>query len=396
MMKQNFQESLESYQRHAEQYGPPENHLNCPLIGKQCPLNADKQVDYDGDYGFTEDAVYEETSVKKSDTEDPGAKAMREAAELSRTKKASERNEVLKKHYKGKVLQVSLANGSCESMDESMDRMEFLRHKWIGDRLKSDGKVTDEGQRQELAAFSDALNEFKLALLGYAERSGMQLTGKKDSNADRPDIRSSIELGLSEDLFETAIDFFEDMEDRMDEMKARDSRLKSTVGQLRELLDELHERNVNTLKDLGVKRPERSRRRKSRAEIIREVKQLMRDQEHVESEESREAPAVPVGGGGRGDVLGALAGRGRGGDPGRGDLMSAIAGRGRGGEAGRGDLMSAIAARGRGAGASGGRDDGGGLGNLMAAIEARGRGRGPPGGRGDLMAALAARGRGAD
>ena len=104
MMKQNFKENLTAYQRHVAQYGPPGNHPyatrdnpnGCPLIGKQCPLKADKVLDYDGDYGFPEGAEYEVSNVKKTDKEDPGAKAMREAAELAREKKASERSDALK------------------------------------------------------------------------------------------------------------------------------------------------------------------------------------------------------------------------------------------------------------------------------------------------------------
>ena len=417
MMKQNFKENLGSYQRHVEQYGPPGAHPyasrenpneGCPLLGKQCPLKADKLIDYDGDYGYTDEAEYEFSSVTKADTEDPGAKAMREATELTREKKAGERGDILKQHYKGKVLQVSLASGSCESMDESMDRMDFLRHKWIEGRLTSGGEVTDDRRRTTLAAFSDALNELKLSLLGFADRSGMQLTGKKDSNADQPDIRSPIELGLSEEVCETCFDFFEDIDDSMKEMNAKDSRLKSTIEQLRELLDELHERNIATLTELGAERPERSRKLKSSAEIKREIKKsLLAKEPPAEETEEGERHGPPAGAvGGRGGLMTALAGRGRGGRGGGGDLMSAIAGRGRGGRGGGGgDLMSAIAGRGRGGGGGGdlmsaiagrgrgGRGGGGGGGDLMSAIAGRGRGGRGRGG-GDLMSAIAARGRG--
>jgi len=400
MMKQNFKENLDAYLRHVEQYGPPGNHPyatrenpneGCPLIGKQCPLKADKVIDYDGDLGFTPDAVYEVSNVKKADKEDPGAKAMHEAAELAREKKAGERSDALKKHYKGKVFQVSLANGSCESMDEAMDRMEFLQTKWIDQRLSLDGPVTDDIRRKELQAFSDALNELKLSVLQFAERSGMQLTGKKDANADQPDSRSPIELGLCEEVYEAADDFFKGILERMKEIKAKDSRTQSTIDQLGDLLDELHDRNLDTLRDLGVEHPEPSRKRKTREQITKELKEKMKPEEAPPTETTR---GPPPGAGGRGGFLAAIGGRGRGG--GRGGLLDAIAarggGRGRGGRGGgRGDLMSAIAGRGRGRAPTGGRGD------LMSAIAARGRGRGGGGGgggRGDLMSAIAARGRG--
>jgi hypothetical protein len=63
MMKSNFKENVDSWQRHVDKYGPPGNHpyatrdnptAGCPLLGKQCPLKADKIVDYDDDYGFPE------------------------------------------------------------------------------------------------------------------------------------------------------------------------------------------------------------------------------------------------------------------------------------------------------------------------------------------------------
>ena len=134
MMKNNFKDNLAQYLRHVEQYGPPGNHpyatrdnpnVGCPLIGKQCPLKADKLIDYDGDYGWTEEAEYEVSEVRKADVEDSGAKAMAEALELAKERKANERADLLKKHYKGKLLQVSKANGSCESMDDAMDQMEY-------------------------------------------------------------------------------------------------------------------------------------------------------------------------------------------------------------------------------------------------------------------------------
>ena len=135
MMKNNFKENLAPYQRHIDQFGPPGNHT-CNLIGKQCPLKADKIIDYDNDYGWTPEAEYEVSEVRKADTDDPGAKAMAEALELAREKKANERADLLKKHYKGKLLQVSKANGSCESMDESMDKMEFALARWAETKLE--------------------------------------------------------------------------------------------------------------------------------------------------------------------------------------------------------------------------------------------------------------------
>ena len=392
-MKLNFKENLDSYLRHVAQYGPPGSHPyasrqnpneGCPLIGKQCPLKADKLIDYDNDYGYTDEAEYEVSSVRKADTEDPGAKAMREAAEFAREKTAGARSDLLKKHYKGKVLQVSLANGSCENMDEALDKIDTWQTKWIEERVAHGDTITDAVSRKEMTGFSEALNELKLSVLQFAERSGMQLTGKKDANADQPDIRSPVELGLSEDLCESADDFFNVIVERMDELKVKDGRMNSTIDQLRELLVELHERNLSTLKDLGVDRPE-GRKRKTRKEIEADAKAKLQPKEDTTPVENLTHDRPP-GGPGRGGLMDAIAGRGRGGAPARGGLMDAIAGRGRGGDAGREGLMDAIAGRGRGAAP--------GRGGLMDAIA--GRGRGADAGRGGLMDAIARRGRGGD
>eukprot|EP00537_Pseudo-nitzschia_pungens_P019289 CAMPEP_0172398546 /NCGR_PEP_ID=MMETSP1061-20121228/36790_1 /TAXON_ID=37318 /ORGANISM="Pseudo-nitzschia pungens, Strain cf. pungens" /LENGTH=804 /DNA_ID=CAMNT_0013131095 /DNA_START=271 /DNA_END=2683 /DNA_ORIENTATION=- len=56
-LKSNFRESLRAYVRHVDAYGPPENHC-CSMIGRQCPLKADKAIDYSGDYGYSEDSKY--------------------------------------------------------------------------------------------------------------------------------------------------------------------------------------------------------------------------------------------------------------------------------------------------------------------------------------------------
>jgi hypothetical protein len=407
-MKLNFKENLDSYLHHVARYGPPGNHPyatrenpndGCPLIGKQCPLRADKLIDYDNDYGYTDEPQYEVSNVRKADTEDPGAKAIREASEFAREKKAGLRSDLLKKHYKGKVLQVSLANGSCESMDNTLDKVNSWQTKWIEERFADGFVISDATTRKEMGAFFEALNELKLNVLQLAERSGMQLTGKKDANADQPDIRSPVELGLSEEVYESADDFFDGLVERMEELKVKDGRLKLTIEQLRDLLVELHERNVATLKASGVDRPEPSRQRKNRKEIEKDAKATLKPEEvevvspsagrHVGGPGRgglMDAIAGRGGGPGRGGLMDAIAGRGRGGGPGRGGLMDAIAGRGRGGGPGRGGFLDAIAGRGRES-----RDTG--RGGLMAATAGRGRG-GRDAGRGGLMDAIAARGSG--
>ena len=384
MMKNNFKEALAPYMRHIAQYGPPENHpyatrddpsAGCPLLGKQCPVKADKNPDYTGDYGWTDEPEFETSNVTKSDVDDPGAKAMQEALELAKEKKANERATALKKHYKG-VMFVSKANGSCENMDESMDKMEAAQTKWIENEI-SKPDYTDDDKKKEIASFTDSLNDLKLAVLDFAARAGMQTSGKKKAGGDGPDTRATVECSLSEEVFECANVFFKYIKDRMDELKVKDTRVSKTIELLEGMLGDLHTKNVDTIKKLGEKKPERSRKLKTTEDLKKAaaIRMAPTEEEAPDADafgldekelEARKAAAmIPRGGGGRGGLLDAIAGgrgRGRGGG-GRGGLMDAIAGRGRGGgPPGRGGLMDAIAGRGRG----GGGGDGGGRGGLMA------------------------------
>mmetsp|Transcript_28963 Transcript_28963/g.69928 ORF Transcript_28963/g.69928 Transcript_28963/m.69928 type:complete len:2087 (-) Transcript_28963:128-6388(-) len=413
MMKNNFKENLASYKRHVAQYGPPGAHPyatranpkeGCPLLGKQCPLKADKLIDYDGDYGWTDEATYEVSDVKKADVEDSGARAKAEALELMKEKKANERADALKKHYKGKLLQVSKANGSCEGMDDIMDKIEYGMEKWIEDILDlgdDKSKITDDVKKKELAKFSDVMNDCKLSVYDFCGRAGMQLSGKKTKD-EKPDPRSAIECRLAEEVQESFEIFATFVENRMKKTEIMDTRIKNTTNDLRGLLTDLHGRNVKTLAALGVERGDRSRPLKTEEAITKEMKEKIAARAPPPEPEGGGGGGpmgMPGGGGGRGGLLaGIQGGRGRGrGGGGRGGLLDAIAGgkkKGRGGGGGRGGLLDAIAGgRGRGRGGGGG----GGRGGLLAGIQGRGRGGGRGGGgggRGGLLDAIAAKGKG--
>lgn len=392
MMKNNFKENVAPYQRHVDQYGPPENHT-CPLIGKQCPIKADKVMDYDEDYGWTEAAEFELSDVRKADVEDSGAKAMAEALNFAKEKKANERADLLKKHYKGKLLQVSKANGSCESMDESMDQMENNAIRWIENILNKGDSSAEADKKKEVANFTDALNEFKLKLLNFAQRSGMQMSGKKTAGGDSPDIRSSVEASLAEEVFECSMEFFAFIRNRMKQLAIMDTRATKTIEMLEGILNELHDRNLILFEALGAKRMTRSRKLRSMSDLKKEAEDKRKASENAASPDAEADSPMrppPAAAGGRGGLMDAIAGRGRGRGGGRGGLMDAISGRG-----GRGGLLDAIAGRGAKTGRGG---DGGGRGGLLYAIAARGAGRGRGGGedgdRGGLLAAIAARGGG--
>ena len=63
-LQSKLKEMIEKYDKHVEKYGP--DGVGSPLIGNQCPIKANLVLDYSGDYGFPEDAVYEQQTVAKS------------------------------------------------------------------------------------------------------------------------------------------------------------------------------------------------------------------------------------------------------------------------------------------------------------------------------------------
>lgn len=393
MMKNNFKENLAPYTRHCDQYGPPEKHVGCPLLGKLCPIKADLILDYNGDYGYTDKDEFEVSEVRKADTDDPGAKAMLEALELVREKKANERADLLKKHYKGKLLQVSKANGSCEAMDECMDKMENHTMKWIEFMIEKGENESEDDKKKEITNFTEALNELKLSVLDFAQRAGIQVSGKKKAGTGADDPRSSVEAGLSEEVYECTTELFSLIKTRSKEINIKDTRVEKTIELLEGMLSELHGRNISTLAKLGVPRPDRSRKWKKNNDLRKDVEEKLKPKEQeIQKEEAPGAGTRPPAAGGRGGLMSAISGRGRGG--GRGDLLGAIAGRGRGGrggrggaDGGRGGLLASIQGRGSTEGDAGGR------GGLMAAIQGRGGG-GADASRGGLLAAIQARGGG--
>ncbi|KAF1775600.1 PH domain-like [Phytophthora cactorum] len=418
-LKETFKTVVNSYNKHVKQYGPEDNHpyatrddpdIGCPMIGKQCPIKANRSPAYDQDLGYPDGDVYMESSVQKGNPDDAGARALAEAQELARAKLANSRADALKKHYRN-VRLVAEANGACELIDTSLDLIENRQLLWFQARLKRRLERTETAAtiKVELAEFGELVNEIRLASLKFAERSGMNLSGKRDASLDAKDTRSSIECNLILLYCEAVVDCFDGMDERMDEVKASDKRLRSAIPVIRGLLKDLSDKSRSTLGSLKDKGPPVTRRVKTRTEIMKEAKEKNQSAAApAESEAAEEAPARAPHpmmaargrgrsgrGGGRNDLFAAISGRGRGGDgdgpPGPPtDFLSSIRGRGRGkpGGPGRGDLFSAIKARG------GGDDDGGRGGrggDLMSAIRGRGGGGGGAPGRGNLMAAIAAR-----
>jgi hypothetical protein len=421
-LRETFKTVVNSYNKHVKQYGPEDNHpyatrddpdIGCPMIGKQCPIKANKNPAYDQDLGYPDGDVYMESTVQKGNPDDAGARALAEAQELARAKLANSRADALKKHYRN-VRLVAEANGVCELIDTSLDQIENRQLLWFQARLKRRLERTETAAtiKVELAEFGELVNEIRLVSLKFAERSGMNLSGKRDAAKDAKDTRSSIECNLILLYCDAVSDCFDGMDERMDEVKASDKRLRSAIPVIRDLLKDLAGKSRKTLDSLKDKGPAMTRRVKTRTEIMKEAKEKNSASAAPAESEAAEEAAGPARaphpmmaargrgrggrGGGREGLFAAIAGRGGrggGGDDGPPgppvDFLASIRGRGRGkpGGPGRGDLFSAIKARG-GGGDDGGR--GGRGGDLMSAIRGRGRGGGMPG-RGDFLAAIAAR-----
>lgn len=65
------------------------------------------------------------------------------------------------------------ANGSCENMDTAIETMENRQTSWAEKQLSKDGTALDsDDKKAEITGFKEALNELKLAILAFAERSG--------------------------------------------------------------------------------------------------------------------------------------------------------------------------------------------------------------------------------
>uniref|UniRef100_A0AAV1SZ10 Uncharacterized protein n=1 Tax=Peronospora matthiolae TaxID=2874970 RepID=A0AAV1SZ10_9STRA len=399
-LKETFKTVVNSYNKHVKQYGPADNHpyatrddpdIGCPMIGKQCPIKANQNPAYDQDLGYPDGDVYMESTVQKGNPDDAGARALAEAQELARAKLANSRADALKKHYRN-VRMVAEANGACELIDTSLDQIENRQLQWFQARLKRRLERTETAAtiKMELAEFGEVVNEIRLVSLKFAERSGMNLSGKRNLALDTKDTRSCIECNLILLYCEAVVDCFDGMDERMDEVKASDKRLRSAIPVIRGLMKDLGEKSQSTLDSMKDKGPAMTRRVKTRVEIMKEAKE--KNKSAAPPAETKPAEEAP-GSGRAPHPLMAGRGRGRSGrGGGRDNLFAALKERG-GGGGDDGDAPPAApvnflaSIRGRGRGTPGGP----GRGDLFSAIKGRGGGDGPAGGRGGLMAAIAAR-----
>ena len=375
-LKKTFKELSEAYYAHVELYGPPGNHPyatrddpdnGCPLLGNQCPLKANKVIDYAVDLGHPKGAVYVALSIQKSEPEDAGKIALQEAKDLSRAKSSNARKDLLKKHYRGNVHETTKANGACDDMDKTTERIENTQRNWVQTRMKAGGK-TRESIKAEVTEFNNMIKTCRLACITYAERSGMQLSGKRSAkHDDEPDMRSSVEISLLDILLDAMEDCVKGIQKRIKECGVKEQRIKSSIETLRTLTSDIYSRNQKTMKNEALKKVTAVKKIKHLEDIVREEMKA-RAEASVDAVSETDSSGKSGRGGGRGS---------RGGGPARANLLGSISGRsgGSGGPA-RANLLGSISGRRRGSGGPGHADSGrnrggGGRSDMFAAISAR-------------------------
>ncbi|KAL3941946.1 MAG: hypothetical protein SGBAC_003774 [Bacillariaceae sp.] len=149
-MKKNLKETMNLYERHVQEYGPPGSHpyatreqpdVGCTLIGRQCPLKADSVVNYDADYGWPDGPLYENPDAFKEE----------EAPELDPAEQAKSRRAHL----------VSLIVGASKTRASSSSNLRpetktFLHTlgKYLDCRKQMDAKYMEVDELQIIANFA--------------------------------------------------------------------------------------------------------------------------------------------------------------------------------------------------------------------------------------------------
>jgi hypothetical protein len=312
MMTSNFKEALDHFQRHVTETDCETGRGHkCSLIGRQCPVRADWMMDYSGDLGYPTcgACVYEEEAQianKPLPVTDDLSSSAASDKDMEQQQRNEERRAALKRHYQtqpNRLQQVSLAMGACASVDSLMDKMEGEQQQWILKQLHSDPnagmeEVDPSGQRS-VQAMTQSLLDLKRELLPLADRAGIPTTGaykafRDDDDESNDDPRGLVEVLLSEDLYQFAIEYMASMQERVDALtitqdrtgpgesptKGELGRFQTSMVQLRQLLDLIHTRNIIAESVLRAESNHREvtsfptfqrRRRKSRTEMMTDL-----------------------------------------------------------------------------------------------------------------------------
>ena len=260
MMRNKFRSVLDAYQRHCKEYGPPCNHPyatkarpneGCPLVGKNCPVKADKLMDYHGDYGYPDGAVYE--SQQTNDEEE--SKTNEEQQEQQSATRDKQRLKDLKKEYSGNSYQAALAYSSCQAMASTMTHISQARQSWAETLYESDGQKAND--------LNEILRDLRLGLSQLFVRAGMELTDKDEVVKHMADNRRKTELQECERLYYAATDLLGWLESCLEDLQCSTSSERETLQNLRDMLRTLHDRNKLSLSLLQARSSDNNNNKKT-------------------------------------------------------------------------------------------------------------------------------------
>jgi len=99
-LRLKFKETLSAYMKCVDQFGPPGSHAyakrgdpnggGCHLLGNQCPIKADATINYNDDYGYTKEAMYENSSSRSEPKKAPQRISSMSKDKSSKATKSSE------------------------------------------------------------------------------------------------------------------------------------------------------------------------------------------------------------------------------------------------------------------------------------------------------------------
>ncbi|RQM19930.1 hypothetical protein B5M09_002332 [Aphanomyces astaci] len=171
----------------------------------QCPvtLEAKARALYATDLGYPQDAVYYVHEVVQATSSSSPSDPPSQRDDAATEGGTQERLALVKRHYKGNVLQVTQAMGAIEEMNATLLALAAAETALV----LQHGKDTER-----LAALVLSARD---AIASMAKRSGICLVGKRDRAKDKVDCRSSVEASVAQMLAAYVDDMRDEMEVHM-------------------------------------------------------------------------------------------------------------------------------------------------------------------------------------
>ncbi|KAF0689578.1 Aste57867_18997 [Aphanomyces stellatus] len=256
-------DAIESYDRHHP--GSKDASHVCSAR-HACPVLIEAKVDqlYAVDLGCPPDAQYVVHDVVKSDSgQSSSSGGGASDAELAVAQKRTQaRHASVKAHYQalgggGQVLLVTQAMGAMDNMDAALLALA---------RGEAALVTLQDKDKERLAALVLTARD---AVVAMAKRSGICVTGKRDTAKDSADGRAPVEATVAQELTE----YIEKMRDEMEEyMLCVDPVHKSValLQSLQTLLPDVAARNRAKMVGMGKVPPRHSRGRTPWKDIVKE------------------------------------------------------------------------------------------------------------------------------